>query len=356
VAQATADQVRLAGGGGVHLAVAGVGEIVVGEQPRTRGRLSVAQAAGTGADAAVDLVRIRLLGQDVRLGHMEAAVSVPPAGVTCPGLDVSVTPDAPTAGAGSDFGLKVRVRNPNEGTVSGLTVASRMAADPGVAVGAAPPGAANVVAPNGAAFKLTTALGPGQSVELPGQVHVGATSGPGRVRFGASATGRYGDGPLAVPAAGDVTSDGVAITAAAAATPPGATVLKNPVGGKAPATAGAPSAGSGGRRPDRSAAGITGAAGPAASAAPVAPASTVSAPPPAPAPAPVPASEPAPAPAPAAAPPGTQAPGQTAAAKPKPKGGSTERGRWAWGGAAAVFLAAIAAAAVARLIGGSSRA
>ena len=36
--------------------------------------------SGTSASAAVDLVRVRLLGQDVRLGHMEAAVAVPASG------------------------------------------------------------------------------------------------------------------------------------------------------------------------------------------------------------------------------------------------------------------------------------
>ena len=54
-----------------------------------------------------------------------------------------------------------------------------MAADPGVAVDGGPASRDNVVAPNGAGFKLTTPLGPGQSVELPARVHVGAASGPG---------------------------------------------------------------------------------------------------------------------------------------------------------------------------------
>ena len=85
--------------------------------------------------------------------------------------------------------------------MSGLTVASRMAVDPGVAVDGGPAAKDNVVPPNGPGFKLSTPLGPGQSIELPGRVHVGAGSGPGRIRLGASATGRYGDGPLAVPTA-----------------------------------------------------------------------------------------------------------------------------------------------------------
>jgi hypothetical protein len=235
-----------------------------------------------------------------------------------------------------------------------------MAADPGVAVDAAPAGPDNLAVPNGGAFRLTTPLGPNQTVELPGRVHVGAASGAGRVRLGASATGHYGAGPLPVPAAGDVAVDGVTVTATPA--PPAPTGSQNPIGRKAPATAGAPApTGSGGRKPGRGSAGVTGAAGSAASAAPAAPAPSVSAPPPtpavepAPAPAPVPASEPAPAPAPAPAPPVSRAPEQTAAPHLGSKGTSSDRGRWAWGGAAAVFLVAIAMAAVSRLLGGAAR-
>jgi hypothetical protein len=348
VGQATAGQMRLAGGLGVHLAVAGVGEIVVGEQPRARGRTTPAPASGTSAEAAVDLVRIRLLGQDVRLGHMEAAVAVPPAGVTCPGLDVSMRPDATTVTPGSDFGVVVRVHNPNEGTVSGLTVASRLAADPGVAVGAVPAGNGNVVAPNGAGFALTTPLGSGQSIELPGRVRVEPGSGPGRIRLGASVSGHYGAGPLAVPTAGDVAVDGPLV--GAAVNPPGGPTTRSPVGGTVPVTAAAPApAGSAGRRPARASAGITGAAGPAASAAPVAPAPTTAVPvtPPSPTQPPAPAPEPTPPPAPAP----TQAPptpvGRAATAAPKGKPAGHERRPWV--GAASVLLLAVAAALVFRL-------
>ena len=88
----------------LRLDLPGIGEIVVGEQPRARGSAGAPQPSGTSAEAAVDLVRIRLLGQDVRLGHMEAAVAVPPAGLTCPGLEVSMTPD--TASVAARFRLR----------------------------------------------------------------------------------------------------------------------------------------------------------------------------------------------------------------------------------------------------------
>ena len=152
-----------------------------------------------------------------------------------------------------------------------------MAADPGVAVDGGPPPATTSWRPNGAGFKLTSPLGPGQSVELPARVHVGPASGPGRVRLGASATGRYGDGPLAVPAAGDIAVEGVLVDGPAVTppTPVAGATTKNPVERKAQATAGVNSAtGSGGRKPARASVGVSGAAGSAASAAPVTPAPT----------------------------------------------------------------------------------
>ena len=353
VASATASQIRLDGHLGVRLDIPGLGEIVVGEQPRARGGAGGPKVSLTSAEAAVDLVRVRLLGGDVRLGHMEAAVAVPAAGVTCPGLEVSMTPAAATVVPGADVGVKVKVRNPNQGTVSGLTVASRMAVDPGVAVDGGPATKDNVVPPNGPGFKLTTLLGPGQSIELPARIHVQAGSGPGRIRLGASANGRYGDGPLAVPVVGDIAVDGPLVTRPATPAPGGPKVS---VGGKGTATADAPT-GSG--RKSRTSAGVAGAAGSAASAAPVTPAPNVAPAPPAVAPPVVePTTPAAPEPTePPEAPPATQAGEQTAAPKPraKPAVSPDERNRWAWGGAAAIFLAAIAAAGVTRLLGGARR-
>src|SRR5204863_7278227 len=119
------------------------------------------------------------------------------------------------------------------------------------------PSRADVAPPNGPGFKLTTPPGANQSVELPARVHVGAGSGPGRIRLGASANGLYGDGPLAVPAAGDIAIDGPLVKPPATPAPGGPNIS---VGGKGTATAGAPM-GSGGRKPARTSAGVTGAAG-----------------------------------------------------------------------------------------------
>jgi hypothetical protein len=351
VASATASQMRLAGAVGLRLDVPGVGEIVVGEQPRARGRAGAPQVSGTSAEAAVDLVRIRLLDQDVRIGHMEAAVAVPAAGVTCPGLDVRIVPDATVVAPGDSFGAKVTVRNPNEGDASDIVIRSRMSADPGVDVR---PGAVLVnraqLVPNEDGLRLTTPLRSGQSVEIPVGLRVADTSGPGRIHLGASATGRYGDGPLAVPTGGDLTIEAASVKGPAV-TPASQPTDKISVGGKGTATAGNAPTGSGGRKPARTSAGVTGAAGSAASAAPVAPATPTPAPTVTPAP---PAAEPTPPP--------TIEPGSVPASPPTtaeqvasgrlPGEDVSDRRRYGWAAAAAIFLVAIAAAAAARLSAG----
>ncbi|MCA1844258.1 MAG: hypothetical protein LC792_13940, partial [Actinobacteria bacterium] len=78
---------------GLDINLPGIAEIAVGEAPRMIGGEfgTPALASGTKSVAAVDVVRVKLLnGQlaDVRIGHMEAAVSVPTTGVRCPGIDV----------------------------------------------------------------------------------------------------------------------------------------------------------------------------------------------------------------------------------------------------------------------------
>ena len=205
-------------------------------------------------------------------------------------------------------------------------------------------------APNGAGFKLTTPLGPGQSVELPARVHVGPASGPGRVRLGASATGRYGDGPLAVPAAGDVAVEGVLVSGPAVnpSSPAAGPTTKNPVERKAQATAGASSAtGSGGRKPARALP-----ASPGRRARPPLPLRwRRQHPPSAPAPAP-PAAEPPPPPVeptpPAPAPPPAPPRPAEESAAAKRTSNDSDRRRYGWAGAAAVLAAAVAAAAATR--------
>jgi hypothetical protein len=271
---------------------------------------------------------------------------------------VTITPDATTVAPGGRFDARFRVRNPNEGTARGVTIDPRLGSDPGVdfgyevaTIGAGPtPEAAAADAGRRAAtaVQFTTApLAPGQAAEFPVHFHVFANSGPGATRLGASATGVYGDGPQAVPTAGDLTVEGPRVTVGAL-NAPGGPAIKNPAGGKVAATAGASSpAGSGGRKPGRASAGITGAAGSAASAAPVAPAPTT----PVPAPTP-PATEPPPLVAVTAPTQASPTPVERAA-NPALKGKPARHPRKPWVGAASVLLLAVAAAVLSRLARGS---
>jgi hypothetical protein len=91
VTQLTSQEVL---GGGVALAQTPVMDLRIGEDPRGFGTAGGAPpfvaAEGTAASAVVDLVRVQLLtggpGEvlDVRIGHMEAEVTVPAGGVRCP--------------------------------------------------------------------------------------------------------------------------------------------------------------------------------------------------------------------------------------------------------------------------------
>ena len=111
----------LLGSQGLQLAIPGVAEIVVGEDPRAISADPDASSAPTldptAAAAAVDVVRVRLLkGQvaDVRVGHMEAAVTVPNGGVVCPGIAVTHQLDKPAVTPGEEFTYTITLTNPND--------------------------------------------------------------------------------------------------------------------------------------------------------------------------------------------------------------------------------------------------
>lgn len=111
----------LLGHDGLNITIPGVAEVVVGEDPRAINTDPDASSAPTldptAAAAAVDVVRVRLLkGQvaDVRVGHMEAAVTVPSGGVQCPGLKVEQELDKPSVVPGQDFVYTITITNPND--------------------------------------------------------------------------------------------------------------------------------------------------------------------------------------------------------------------------------------------------
>lgn len=127
----------LLGHDGLNITIPGIAEIVVGEDPRAINSDPDAASAPTldptAAAAAVDVVRVRLLkGQlaDVRIGHMEAAVSVPATGVVCPGLTVNHEVDKPSVTPGQDFIYKITIKNPNDCLLKKIKIEENPSGDP----------------------------------------------------------------------------------------------------------------------------------------------------------------------------------------------------------------------------------
>ena len=171
----------LLGKKGLEVTVPGVAELVIGEDPRMIGDNASSDPLMTKTQvaAAADVVRVKGLDgklADVRIGHMEAAVTVPADGVHCPGLLVDQTPSKPTVTINEDFSYIVKVTNPNDCIVTGLKLVEAPTAPAGVKieiVGTDPPG--GTVADGVATYPDLGPLGPGETKT----VKINATIPPG---------------------------------------------------------------------------------------------------------------------------------------------------------------------------------
>ena len=109
-----------------------VAEIAIGEDPRMIGGNAATQpvvaADGTQVAAAVDIVRIKLLGGvggDIRIGHMEVRAIVPAGGVICPIPVTKVaTPSTvnETTAPDGKFQVAITVRNPYDCPLTNVRV------------------------------------------------------------------------------------------------------------------------------------------------------------------------------------------------------------------------------------------
>jgi hypothetical protein len=101
----------------------------------------VESADGTSAKASVDVVKLALLPTaegilggltnslipglelaDVRVGHMEAAATVPAGGIQCPDINVAKAANPDPVNAGSDFVYTIDVNNPYDCTLTDVKV------------------------------------------------------------------------------------------------------------------------------------------------------------------------------------------------------------------------------------------
>lgn len=101
----------------------------------------VENADGTSARASVDVVKLSLLPTaegvlggltnslipglelaDVRVGHMEAAATVPAGGIQCPDINVAKAANPDPVNAGSDFVYTIDINNPYDCTLTDVKV------------------------------------------------------------------------------------------------------------------------------------------------------------------------------------------------------------------------------------------
>ncbi|HEU4867444.1 MAG TPA: hypothetical protein VFV09_06925 [Actinomycetota bacterium] len=101
----------------------------------------VESADGTSAKASVDVVKLALLPTaegvlggltnslipglelaDVRVGHMEAAATVPAGGIQCPDINVAKAANPDPVNAGSDFVYTIDINNPYDCTLTDVKV------------------------------------------------------------------------------------------------------------------------------------------------------------------------------------------------------------------------------------------
>jgi uncharacterized repeat protein (TIGR01451 family) len=145
------------------------------------------------AVAAVDVVRVKLLTgslADIRVGHMEAAVSVPTGGVQCPGVTVTHTVDNPSVTQGQDFTYTIVVTNPNDCDLADLKVTETLTAPPGVKFtlgSTSPPG--GTLSGDTVTWSNLGALATGASKTLTVKLNVPADSAGGKLTALAVATG-----------------------------------------------------------------------------------------------------------------------------------------------------------------------
>jgi len=108
----------LLGQNGLNIDIPGIATVTLGTPPHAVGGSPATPASlasdGTSASAAVDAVRLSLLQSlglnvaDLRVGHMQGAVSVPAGGIRC-NIPVAKASSPATIGAGEDFTISISI-------------------------------------------------------------------------------------------------------------------------------------------------------------------------------------------------------------------------------------------------------
>lgn len=204
------------GGTGENLGVPGVFEVYIGEDPRAIGGDADSRPTVTGTlvAGAVDVVRARIPDPeggtlDLRVGHMEVAVALPAAGITCPGVGMAKRSDPPTVAPGQRFAWTITVSNPNDCLLDKVKVVDTVTTTPGLRYDMVSTSPKARATGNTLTFDGIGPLRLGESTTVRVEVEVDEDSPPGRFTDEAVASGMCGPVRLAGEAE-TVTGVGVA--------------------------------------------------------------------------------------------------------------------------------------------------
>jgi hypothetical protein len=153
-------------------------------------------ATGTRVAGALDILRLQLGDEPedtlARVGHMEAALAVPPGGATCPGIGLVKRSSQPTVDAGGRFSWLLELSNPNDCVLDQVKLVDTTQPSKGLAykvVGTSPQAKVNgdIVT-----FEKIGPLQPGATRTLRIEVEVDPDSAAGRFTNQAAADGLCG--------------------------------------------------------------------------------------------------------------------------------------------------------------------
>ncbi len=216
-----------------------VGDIRIGGDRRAVGGppTSTAIETGTLVSAAADAVVVRLFEPyaELRVGHMEVGLVVPPGGVQCPGITVTKTSEPRSVRPGVQFSWNIDVSNPNDCDLDKVQVIDTPASTAAVAWKPVSSLPRATQSPDGSlVFDAFGPLGTGQTKTLELNAEVEPGSAPGTITNRAVATGACADAPMR--------GDGQTTTAVGTGLVPAVPAPAGEVGGTGPGSPTASSA------------------------------------------------------------------------------------------------------------------
>ncbi len=228
---------EIGGRTGIYVDGEPVGDIRIGGDPRAIGGEpdSKPVESPTRVAAAADVVVVRLfeLEAELRVGHMELALAVPPGGVQCPGIKVSKTSTPESVQPGEALSWTLAVSNPNDCVLDMVRVVDAASAEPEVRWKPVSTLPRSTRGKDGSlVFDNIGPIRTGDTKTVKINAEVDPDSGPGTITNKATATGVCGAAPM-----GGV-AEAITIIGAAVAPPATPALPSESQGAGAPASGG----------------------------------------------------------------------------------------------------------------------